>query len=160
MLRRRPGRLLSLVGDRRVYFVHSYRATPTAANADWVLSTTNYGDDYISSVQRGETYATQFHPEKSGSAGLDVIRGFLEPEAPEGSAAQEQQLAPVHSNGASFLTHASGFASNASMHGCLCKAHRPSSRSRCSCSRLRRYARPHGATGAGVCWISGQTLCV
>ena len=56
---RRQGRLLSRVGDRRVYFVHSYRATPSPANAAWVLSTSSYGGDFISSVQRGEVAATQ-----------------------------------------------------------------------------------------------------
>ncbi len=56
---RRQGRLLSRVGDRRVYFVHSYRATPAPANEDWVLSTSSYGGAFISSVQRGEVAATQ-----------------------------------------------------------------------------------------------------
>jgi glutamine amidotransferase/cyclase len=85
------------VGDRRVYFVHSYRATPSDKNADWVLATTCYGDDFISAVQKGETYATQFHPEKSGGAGLDIIRSFLEP---PGSPGKEAQPPLAHGNGA------------------------------------------------------------
>ena len=56
---RRQGRLLSRVGDRRVYFVHSYRATPSPANEDWVLSTSSYGGDFVSSVQKGEVAAAQ-----------------------------------------------------------------------------------------------------
>ena len=56
---RRQGRLLSRLGDRRVYFVHSYRATPSPENKDWVLSTSSYGGDFISSVQKGEVAATQ-----------------------------------------------------------------------------------------------------
>ena len=76
---RRQARLLSRVGDRRVYFVHSFRATPSPENADWVLATSHYGGDFISAVQKGEVNATQFHPEKSGAAGLDIIQSFLEP---------------------------------------------------------------------------------
>ncbi|CAL8471931.1 g11473 [Coccomyxa elongata] len=76
---RRQARLLSQVGDRRVYFVHSFRATPSPENEDWVLATSHYGGDFISAVQKGEVNATQFHPEKSGAAGLDIIQSFLEP---------------------------------------------------------------------------------
>lgn len=79
MCGRRQARLLSQVGDRRVYFVHSFRATPSPENADWVLATSHYGADFISAVQKGEVTATQFHPEKSGAAGLDIIQSFLEP---------------------------------------------------------------------------------
>ncbi|EIE23742.1 glutamine amidotransferase/cyclase [Coccomyxa subellipsoidea C-169] len=79
---RQQGRLLSQVGDRRVYFVHSYRATPSPENADWVLATSHYGEDFISAVQKGEVSATQFHPEKSGAAGLAVIQSFME-ESPQ-----------------------------------------------------------------------------
>ena len=77
-MRRRDSQLLSRVGDRRVYFVHSYRATPSPENNDWVLATTEYGGSFISAVHKGEICATQFHPEKSGSAGLDIIESFLE----------------------------------------------------------------------------------
>ncbi|GLD93659.1 hypothetical protein PINS_up002264 [Pythium insidiosum] len=63
----------------KVYFVHSFRATRTAQNEDWVLTTTHYGDyEFISSVQRGNVMATQFHPEKSGTVGIAIIKGFLE----------------------------------------------------------------------------------
>lgn len=58
--------------------MHSFRATPSADNADWVLSTSHYGGDFVSAVQKGEVNATQFHPEKSGAAGLSVIQSFLE----------------------------------------------------------------------------------
>ena len=77
-IRRRSSQLLSRVGDRRVYFVHSYRATPSPENDDWVLATTEYGSSFISAIQRGNINATQFHPEKSGGAGLDIIESFLE----------------------------------------------------------------------------------
>jgi len=73
---------LSRVGDRRLYFVHSFRATPTPQNHDWVLATTSYGRDFVSVVEKGSISATQFHPEKSGGAGLDVLKSFLEAGSP------------------------------------------------------------------------------
>ncbi|EQC39255.1 glutamine amidotransferase [Saprolegnia diclina VS20] len=68
-----------LENDANVYFVHSFRATPTDANREWVLTTTNYGDvEFISAIQHGNVMATQFHPEKSGAVGLQMLKGFLE----------------------------------------------------------------------------------
>ena len=87
---RRDSKLLSRVGDRRVYFVHSYRAMPSPENNDWVLATTEYGSNFISAIQKGKVNATQFHPEKSGTAGLDIIESFLE-------ASEEPQ--PAYTNG-------------------------------------------------------------
>jgi imidazole glycerol-phosphate synthase len=84
---RRPSQLLRGVDDRRVYFVNSYRATPSEANSGWTLATSSYGGgDFVAAVGRGNVYATQFHPEKSGGAGLDILRNFLGPldaEVPE-----------------------------------------------------------------------------
>lgn len=75
---RRPSSLLAKLDGRRLYFVHSYRATPSPGCEPWVLATTEYGGPFTSAVQRGAVAATQFHPEKSGAAGLDVLRSFLE----------------------------------------------------------------------------------
>jgi glutamine amidotransferase/cyclase len=61
----------------KLYFVHSYRAMPSAANKEWALTTTNYGDEFISGVQKGNVVAFQFHPEKSGEAGLNILGNFL-----------------------------------------------------------------------------------
>ena len=72
---------MSKVGDDRLYFVHSFRATPSRANDEWILATTMYGRDFISVIEKGNISATQFHPEKSGAAGLAVLKGFLEREA-------------------------------------------------------------------------------
>lgn len=66
------------LADMRFYFVHSYRASPTEANKDWILSVTDYGEKYISAVQKGAVMATQFHPEKSAGSGLSLLRRFLE----------------------------------------------------------------------------------
>lgn len=77
---RRESPVLGAQADQRVYFVHSYRAEPSEANSEWVLSTTEYAGEFVSVVNKGEVYATQFHPEKSGSVGLSILQAFLDPE--------------------------------------------------------------------------------
>jgi len=72
--------LAGMQGDK-FYFVHSYRVSSTAENADWVLAETDYGSPFVSAVQRGLVMAVQFHPEKSGIRGLEVLRRFLSGEA-------------------------------------------------------------------------------
>jgi imidazole glycerol-phosphate synthase len=65
--------------QKSVYFVHSFYAPLTEANRDWVLTSTTYGSQrFISSVQKGNVVAMQFHPEKSGQTGLAILRRFLE----------------------------------------------------------------------------------
>lgn len=61
-----------------MYYVHSYRVLPSEANAEWQLSLTDYGSPYVGAVQKGNVVATQFHPEKSGAAGLALMKAFLE----------------------------------------------------------------------------------
>ena len=46
-------------------------------DASVILTTTNYGCEFISSIQKGNIIATQFHPEKSGRAGLAILHNFL-----------------------------------------------------------------------------------
>jgi glutamine amidotransferase/cyclase len=69
--------LLEGMEGEKFYFVHSYCARPDAGNADWVIAETDYGLPFASAVQRGDVMALQFHPEKSGPAGLEVLRRFL-----------------------------------------------------------------------------------
>ena len=57
-----------------VYFVHSYAAEPH----DGVVATCDYGGPVVAAVERGRLWATQFHPEKSGAAGLAILRNFVE----------------------------------------------------------------------------------
>ncbi len=64
-------------GGEKLYFVHSYRAVATGENRNWILSTTHYGGEFVSGVQRGAVAAFQFHPEKSGPAGLGILGSFL-----------------------------------------------------------------------------------
>jgi glutamine amidotransferase/cyclase len=69
--------LPSGAAEDKFYFVHSFRAAQTEANKEWVLTTTDYGHEYISAVQKGNVMACQFHPEKSGKAGLEIFEKFL-----------------------------------------------------------------------------------
>ena len=58
-----------------VYFVHSYYLK--ADNPNVVSSTTNYGVKIDASIQHGNLFATQFHPEKSGKTGLQILKNFV-----------------------------------------------------------------------------------
>jgi imidazole glycerol-phosphate synthase subunit HisH len=74
---------LALVGDPApfaglerplwVYFVHSYAAEP----GDGVVATCDYGGPVVAAVERGRLWAAQFHPEKSGPAGLGLLANFV-----------------------------------------------------------------------------------
>ena len=62
------------VADRaQVYFTHSYVAPITADTA----AATTHGERFASIVQRGQISGVQFHPEKSGDVGLQVLRNFM-----------------------------------------------------------------------------------
>ncbi|MCW2801037.1 MAG: imidazole glycerol phosphate synthase subunit HisH [Aeromicrobium sp.] len=76
-------RMFEGIEDERFYFVHSYGVR------DWVLSQppalappavtwTEYAEDrFVSAVEHGPLWATQFHPEKSGDAGAQLLRNWL-----------------------------------------------------------------------------------
>jgi len=57
-----------------VYFVHSY----FAALSDATASSSEYGIEFTAAVSDGNIYGCQFHPEKSGDVGLNILRGFCE----------------------------------------------------------------------------------
>jgi len=59
-----------------VYFVHSYYLD--AEDNDIVAARTEYGIEFRSAVNRGNVFATQFHPEKSGDVGLKLLRNWAE----------------------------------------------------------------------------------
>lgn len=58
-----------------VYFVHSYHGEDCGES---IISTTEYGATLTAAVACGNIYGCQFHPEKSGKAGLDILRAFCE----------------------------------------------------------------------------------
>ncbi len=58
-----------------VYFVHSYYAADCDAS---VIATTEYGAHLTAAVARGNVYGCQFHPEKSGNVGLNILKAFCE----------------------------------------------------------------------------------
>ena len=56
------------------YFVHSYYADVAAEDT---IGTTQYYRTFASAIARGNVYGVQFHPEKSGAAGLQLLRNFM-----------------------------------------------------------------------------------
>ncbi|MFC7075384.1 imidazole glycerol phosphate synthase subunit HisH [Haloarcula halophila] len=66
------------VDGEYAYFVHSYYAVPD--DEDAVVATTDYGTDFASIVanEAGNVFGTQFHPEKSGETGLQILRNFVD----------------------------------------------------------------------------------
>ena len=78
---KRPAYIFNgLTGNEKFYFVHSYHVV--AEDTDAVLTTTDYGYEFVSAIQTGNIIATQFHPEKSGSPGLRLLKNFLETPSP------------------------------------------------------------------------------
>src|SRR5438874_4518465 len=62
-----------IVGDGVYYFVNSYAATSTPHE----IARADYGGPFTAAVQNGRVFGVQFHPEKSSSAGLVVLRNFI-----------------------------------------------------------------------------------
>jgi glutamine amidotransferase/cyclase len=66
----------------KYYYVHSYKVPYRQGdleNQGWTVATARYGDEeFVGAVAKGNILATQFHPEKSGIAGLRVIKAFLD----------------------------------------------------------------------------------
>ena len=71
------GRLFKGIEEQAyVYFVHSYYLK--AENTEIVKATTEYGVQIHASVEQNNVFACQFHPEKSGAAGLAILKAFCE----------------------------------------------------------------------------------
>jgi glutamine amidotransferase len=58
----------------RFYFVHSYAARPSGGAGETVAE---HGERFLAAVEQGPLSATQFHPEKSGDAGAQLLRKWL-----------------------------------------------------------------------------------
>lgn len=56
-----------------VYYINSY-----ATNGKNTIATTFYGEEFAAVVEKGNVFATQFHPEKSGVIGLQILKNFVE----------------------------------------------------------------------------------
>ena len=59
-----------------VYFVHTFCGM--AEDPAQVIAVTDYGTPVVAAVQSGNVFGTQFHPEKSGEVGLQILRNFVE----------------------------------------------------------------------------------
>ena len=69
-----PSQLFNGVADQSFYFVHSYAAK---SKVGFVQGWTTHGEKFLSAVEDGAICATQFHPEKSGEAGLQLIKNWV-----------------------------------------------------------------------------------
>ena len=72
----RPGsRLFGGLGDgTRFYFVHSYAPEP---DGEAIAAVCDYGGRFAAAIEHGNLFGTQFHPEKSGAAGLALLANFV-----------------------------------------------------------------------------------
>merc|ERR1711918_309521 len=55
--------------------------------APWALACAEYGERYVCAIRQGNIVATQFHPEKSGEVGLNLLKSWLSGVAPSGEVA-------------------------------------------------------------------------
>ncbi|OAA74338.1 imidazole glycerol phosphate synthase hisHF [Akanthomyces lecanii RCEF 1005] len=73
--------MYDLRAGSKYYYVHSYKCPYKPGELEsqgWTVATGTYGNEtFIGAIAKGNIYATQFHPEKSGVAGLRTLRAFL-----------------------------------------------------------------------------------
>lgn len=87
---RQPSRLFhGIPPEGKFYFVHSYHIVPEDPQV--VLTTTDYGYRFVSAVQAGNITGTQYHPEKSGDAGLQILRNFIDEKTPAAAPPARQE---------------------------------------------------------------------
>ncbi|KAK0721055.1 hypothetical protein B0H67DRAFT_578032 [Lasiosphaeris hirsuta] len=89
--------LYDLQPSSKYYYVHSYKYPYTKGNLEnlgWAVATATYGGEtFVGAVAKGNILATQFHPEKSGVAGLRVLRAFLDGSGAKALASNPPQAA-------------------------------------------------------------------
>ena len=74
---RAAGPLVGLPPLPYAYFVHSYYVELERGEEDAAVATTEYGGRFVSALARANVWGTQFHPEKSGDVGAQVLRNFV-----------------------------------------------------------------------------------
>lgn len=67
--------LKNIKNDSYLYFVHSYYVEPEDKGI--ILAKTDYGIDFASGIEKHNIFGVQFHPERSGSVGLEILRNFV-----------------------------------------------------------------------------------
>lgn len=67
--------LCSPFDERDFYFIHSYHFKPESPSH--IAATVSYGSEYVAALEHENIFATQFHPEKSQQAGLDLLAAFF-----------------------------------------------------------------------------------
>jgi len=65
----------NIENDKDFYFVHSYTFDPEDKSV--VVSQTDYGDQFVSTIAKDNIYGVQFHPEKSLDNGISLLKNFL-----------------------------------------------------------------------------------
>jgi imidazole glycerol-phosphate synthase subunit HisH len=75
-IKRRAPALQDVPDNSYVYFVHSFHVVPEDESV--VATTTTYGIEFVSSIWKDNIFATQFHPEKSQTLGLTILKRFGE----------------------------------------------------------------------------------
>ena len=72
-------KLFAGLEGERFYFVHSYaaRSWPSESDDDAIVTWCDYGGGFVAAVEQGALAATQFHPEKSGDAGMHLLKNWM-----------------------------------------------------------------------------------
>lgn len=78
-IKRRPPALADIPDNSHFYFVHSFHVVPEDKSV--IATTTDYGIEFVSSIWKDNIVATQFHPEKSQTLGLSILKRFGEMKA-------------------------------------------------------------------------------
>lgn len=88
-----PSAMLAGLGETPwFYFVHSYAPVPAGEDAERVVATCDYGGEVVAAMEKGALWGCQFHPEKSGAAGLALLANFVT--ATRQAARPLEELAP------------------------------------------------------------------
>jgi glutamine amidotransferase len=78
-IKRRPPALADVQDGSHFYFVHSFHVVPEDKSV--IATTTDYGLEFVSSIWKDNIFASQFHPEKSQTVGLSILKRFGEQKA-------------------------------------------------------------------------------